>query len=151
MSGGRGARPDAVSIARLQRAERGARGGPGNGCAWDTNAYKKLQPRTAGLDVSTHWTQRLAGDWTNALAASYYLSQSEQYRQPNAYNVGITLVPFAWAGALSGTVNQFNPATSRVVLPSNSLDNPFNPGEPVFRGGSGLLQRHRLEFLQLRR
>ncbi len=107
-------------------------GGPGNGCAWDTNAYKKLQPRTAGLDVSTHWTQRLAGDWTNALAASYYLSQSEQYRQPNAYNVGIALVPFAWAGALSGTVNQFNPATTRVVLPSNSPDNPFNPASPYF-------------------
>ncbi len=107
-------------------------GGPGNGCAWATNAYKKLQPRTAGLDVSTHWTQRLAGDWTNALAASYYLSQSEQYRQPNAYNVGTALVPFAWAGALSGTVNQFNPATTRVVLPPNSRDNPFNPASPYF-------------------
>ncbi len=109
-------------------------GGPGNGCAWDTNAYKKLQPRTAGLDVSTHWTQRLAGEWTNALAASYYLSQSEQYRQPNAYNVPINLVPFVWAGAISGTVNQFNPATTRVVLPANSKDNPFNPASPYFAG-----------------
>ncbi|MGO9991848.1 MAG: TonB-dependent receptor domain-containing protein [Steroidobacteraceae bacterium] len=107
-------------------------GGPGNGCAWDTNAYKKLQPRTAGVDVSTHWTQRLAGDWTNALAVSYYLSQSEQYRQPNAYDVGVNLVPFAWAGALSGTVNQFNPATTRIVLPSNSRDNPFNPASLYF-------------------
>jgi iron complex outermembrane recepter protein len=60
--------------------------GPG-GCAWDTNAYKKLQPRTDGLDVSTHWSQRLSGDWLNSLAVSYYLSQSEQYRQPNAYDV----------------------------------------------------------------
>jgi iron complex outermembrane receptor protein len=108
-------------------------GGPGNGCAWDTNAYKKLQPRTAGLDLSTRWTQRLGG-WTNALSTSYYLSQAEQYRQPNAYNVGIALVPFAWAGALSGTVNQFNPATTRIVLPSNSRDNPFNPASPYFAG-----------------
>ena len=69
----------------------------GGGCAWDTNAYKKIQPRTEGLDVSAHWTQRLSGGWTNALSASYYLSQSEQYRQPNSYNVGIALVPFAWA------------------------------------------------------
>jgi iron complex outermembrane receptor protein len=102
------------------------------GCAWDTNAYKKLQPRTAGLDVTAHWNQRLAGDWTNSLSVSYYLSQSEQYRQPNAYNVGTALVPFVWAGALSGTVNQFNPATTQVVLPSNSRDNPFNPASPYF-------------------
>ena len=104
----------------------------GGGCAWDTNAYKKLQPRTAGLDVSTHWSQQLAGGWLNALSASYYLSQSEQYRQPNAYNVPINLVPFAWAGALGGSVNQFDPSTSRVVLPATSLDNPFNPASPYF-------------------
>jgi iron complex outermembrane recepter protein len=104
----------------------------GGGCAWDTNAYKKLQPRTAGLDVSTHWSQKLAGGWSNALSASYYLSQSEQYRQPNAYNVPINLVPFAWAGALGGSVNQFDPSTSRVVLPATSLDNPFNPASPYF-------------------
>jgi iron complex outermembrane receptor protein len=104
----------------------------GGGCAWDTNAYKKIQPRTAGLDVSAHWTQRLSGDWTNAVSASYYLTQSEQYRQPNSYNVGIALVPFAWAGAVAGTVNQFDPATTRVVLPSNSLDNPFNPASPYY-------------------
>jgi iron complex outermembrane receptor protein len=104
----------------------------GGGCAWDTNAYKKLQPRTAGLDVSTHWSQKLSGGWSNALSASYYLSQSEQYRQPNAYNVPINLVPFAWAGALGGSVNQFDPSTSRVVLPATSLDNPFNPASPYF-------------------
>jgi len=106
----------------------------GGGCAWDTNAYKKLQPRTAGLDLSAHWTQRLDGGWTNAVAASYYLSQSEQYRQPNAYDVGVNLVPFAWAGALGGSVNQFNPATSQVVLPPTSRDNPFNPASPYFSG-----------------
>jgi iron complex outermembrane recepter protein len=104
----------------------------GGGCAWDTNAYKKLQPRTAGLDVSTHWSQELGGGWSNALSASYYLSQSEQYRQPNAYNVPINLVPFAWAGAIGGSVNQFDPSTSRVVLPATSLDNPFNPASPYF-------------------
>ena len=104
----------------------------GGGCAWDTNAYKKLQPRTAGLDVSARWTQHLAGDWSNALAVSYYLSQAEQYRQPNAYDVGTNLVPFAWAGAAGVSENQFDPSTSRVVLPANSLDNPFNPASPYF-------------------
>ncbi len=104
----------------------------GGGCAWDTNAYKKIQPRTAGLDVSTHWTQRLADGWSNALSVSYYLSQAEQYRQPNAYDVGTNLVPFAWAGASGVSENQFDPSTSRVVLPANSLDNPFNPASPYF-------------------
>jgi iron complex outermembrane recepter protein len=104
----------------------------GGGCAWDTNAYKKLQPRTAGLDFSTHWSQRLGGDWLNSLAASYYLTQAEQYRQPNAYDVGTNLVPFAWAGAAGASENQFDPSTSQVVLPANSLDNPFNPASPYF-------------------
>src|SRR5579883_2960322 len=107
-------------------------GGPGNGCAWDTNQFKKLLPRTAGLDVSLHWSQRLGDRWTNALAVSYYLTQAEQYRQPDAYNVPTALVPYAWAGAVAGTVNQFDPATTRVVLPSNSIDNPFNPASPYF-------------------
>jgi iron complex outermembrane receptor protein len=104
----------------------------GGGCAWDTNAYKKLQPRTAGLDFSTHWSQRLGGDWLNSLAASYYLTQAEQYRQPNAYDVGTNLVPFAWAGAGGVSENQFDPTTSQVALPANSLDNPFNPASPYF-------------------
>jgi iron complex outermembrane receptor protein len=104
----------------------------GGGCAWDTNAYKKIQPRTAGLDISTHWTQRLADGWSNSLAVSYYLSQAEQYRQPNAYDVGTNLVPFAWAGASGASENQFDPTTSRIVLPANSLDNPFNPASPYF-------------------
>jgi len=105
--------------------------GPG-GCAWDTNAYKKIQPRTAGLDFSTHWSQQLGGGWLNSLAASYYLTQAEQYRQPNAYDVGTNLVPFAWAGAAGASENQFDPSTSQVVLPANSLDNPFNPASPYF-------------------
>jgi iron complex outermembrane recepter protein len=107
-------------------------GNPPGGCAWDTNAYKKLQPRTAGLDISTHWSQKLGGGWSNALSVSYYLSQSEQYRQPNAYDVGTNLVPFAWAGAGGVSENQFNPSTSQVLLPANSLDNPFNPASPYF-------------------
>jgi iron complex outermembrane recepter protein len=104
---------------------------PNNGgCAWDTNLYKKLQPRTEGLNISAHWTQTLAGGWSNALSANYFLSQSEQYRQPNAYNVGIALVPFVWAGSKSGIVNQFDTTTTQIVLPANSLDNPFNPASP---------------------
>jgi iron complex outermembrane receptor protein len=102
----------------------------GGGCAWDTNLYKKLQPRTEGLNLSAHWTQSLAGDWSNAISANYFLSQSEQYRQPNAYNVGIALVPFVWAGSKSGIVNQFDTATTQIVLPPDSLDNPFNPASP---------------------
>ena len=105
--------------------------GPG-GCAWDTNAYKQIQPRTAGLDVSTRWTQRFAGGWSNSLAASYYLSQSEQYRQANLYDVPTNLVPFAWAGAAGVNQNQFDPNGSPVLLPSTSLDNPFNPASPYF-------------------
>ncbi|HEY4444386.1 MAG TPA: TonB-dependent receptor [Steroidobacteraceae bacterium] len=106
----------------------------GGGCAWDTNQYKKLQPRTEGLNLSAHWTQTLAGDWSNAVSANYFLSQSEQYRQPNAYNVGIPLVPFVWAGAKSGIVNQFDTTTTQIVLPANSLDNPFNPASPYASG-----------------
>jgi iron complex outermembrane receptor protein len=106
----------------------------GGGCAWDTNLYKKLQPRTEGLNLSAHWTQALAGDWANAVSANYFLSQSEQYRQPNAYNVGIPLVPFVWAGSKSGIVNQFDTTTTKIVLPANSLDNPFNPASPYAAG-----------------
>jgi iron complex outermembrane recepter protein len=109
-----------------------AGGNPPGGCAWDTNAYKKLQPRTAGLDISTRWSQKFADGWSNSLSVSYYLSQSEQYRQPNAYDVGTNLVPFAWAGAGGVSENQFDPSTSQVLLPANSLDNPFNPASPYF-------------------
>lgn len=100
------------------------------GCAWDTNLYKKLQPRTAGLNLTAHWTQSLGADWANVVSANYFLSQSEQYRQPNSYNVGIPLVPFVWAGSRSGIVNQFDTTTTQIVLPTNSLDNPFNPASP---------------------
>lgn len=122
--------------------------GPG-GCAWNTNLYKKLQPRTAGLDLSTRYTQRLADGWSNALSVSYYLSQSEQYRQPNAYNVGIPLVPFAWAGAVAGTVNQFDPSISQVALPATSLDNPFNPASPYFAAAQQYYTAQGVNFASL--
>jgi iron complex outermembrane recepter protein len=102
------------------------------GCAWDTNLYKKLQPRTEGLNVSAHWSQSLDGEWQNAVSANYFLSQSEQYRQPNAYLVGIPTVPFVWAGAKTGIVNQFDLATTQILLAPTSPDNPFNPKSPYF-------------------
>ena len=102
------------------------------GCAWDTNLYKKLQPRTEGLNVSAHWSQTVGGDWLNAVSANYFLSQSEQYRQPNAYLVGIPTIPFVWAGAKSGIVNEFDLATTKILLIPSSPDNPFNPKSPYF-------------------
>jgi iron complex outermembrane receptor protein len=98
-----------------------------NGCAWDTNQYKKIQPKTDGLNVSGHWTQNLASGWQSQLSVNLFQSNAEQYRQSNSYNVGTNLVPFAWAGSKSGAVNQLDPTTSRVLLPANSPDNPFNP------------------------
>src|SRR6202035_2995953 len=41
---------------------------PSGGCIWDINKYNKIQPRTAGLNLSGRWTQNLAADgWRNAL------------------------------------------------------------------------------------
>ncbi len=105
---------------------------PGGGCAWDTNLYKKIQPRTEGLNLSAHGTQILSGGWESTTSAHFFYSGAEQYRQPNAYNAGITLIPFAWAGSQAGTVNQFDPATTQVILPANNPDNPFNPNSPYF-------------------
>jgi iron complex outermembrane receptor protein len=65
---------------------------------------------------------------------SLFHSASEQYRQSNGYNVPTNLVPFAWAGSLTGTVNQFDTSTTRVILPATSLDNPFNPKSPYYAG-----------------
>ena len=103
-----------------------------SGCAWDTNALKKIQPRTEGLNLTAHYVQHLPGAWSNSLSASYFLSKSEQYRQSNAYSVPVTLVPFAWGGAQGATVNQFDPATTQVLLPANHPDNPFNPASPYY-------------------
>lgn len=102
------------------------------GCTWDPNVNKKIQPRTEGIDFSARWSQRLADRWTNTLSASFFDSKSEQYRQPNQYLDGTTLVPFVWAGSKSGLVDQSDPATTQIVLPANHPDNPFNPASPYF-------------------
>ena len=103
------------------------------GCTWDPNLYKKIQPRSEGLDLTAKWTQEFGDRWTSTLASSFQ-SESEQWRQPNQYLDGTTLVPFVWAGANGTLVDQTNPATTKIVLPANSLDNPFNPASPYFAG-----------------
>ena len=123
---------------------------PNNGgCAWDTNLYKKLQPRTEGLNLSAHWTQRLGSNWTNSISANYFLSQSEQYRQPNAYNVGVGLVPFVWAGAKSGIVNQFDLSNTKILLSPTSLDNPFNPQSPYYAAAQSFYTQNGYQFSTL--
>jgi iron complex outermembrane receptor protein len=102
------------------------------GCTWDPNLYKKIQPRSEGLDVTAKWTQQLGDRWQSNLAASFFQSESEQWRQPNQYLDGTSTVPFVWAGANGTLVDQTNPATTQIVLPANDLDNPFNPQSPYF-------------------
>jgi iron complex outermembrane receptor protein len=104
------------------------------GCTWDPNLYKKIQPRSEGLDLTAKWTQALGDRWQSSLAASFFQSESEQWRQPNQYLDGTTTVPFVWAGANGTLVDQTNPATTQIVLPANDLDNPFNPKSPYFAG-----------------
>lgn len=100
------------------------------GCIWDINQYNKIQPRTAGLNFSTRWTQKLGEDWKNALAASWFNSEAEQYRQSDYYSTGPTTIPYHWVGARGTLVDQTNPATTQIYLPATSLDNPFNPASP---------------------
>ncbi len=102
------------------------------GCTWDTNLYKKIQPRSQGLDVTGKWTQSLGDRWTSTLAASFFRSESEQWRQPNSYLNGIATVPYTWAGANGTLVDQTDPNTTKIVLPANHPDNPFNPASPYF-------------------
>ena len=104
------------------------------GCTWDTNLYKKIQPRAEGLDLTAKWTQKLGDNWTSTLAASFFRSESEQWRQPNNYLNGIATVPFVWAGANGTLVDQTDPTTTKIVLPANHPDNPFNPASPYFAG-----------------
>ena len=104
------------------------------GCTWDPNLYKKIQPRAEGLDFTAKWTQQLGDRWQSNLAASFFRSESEQWRQPNQYLDGTTTVPFTWAGANGTLVDQTNPATTQIVLPANHPDNPFNPASPYFAG-----------------
>ena len=102
------------------------------GCTWNPNGYNKIQPRTAGLDLTAHWTQTLADSWKNTLTASFFDSQAEAYKQSDAYSTGPITVPYTWAGAKGTVVDQTDPATTRIVLPSTSLDNPFNPKSPYY-------------------
>ena len=102
------------------------------GCTWDTNLYKKIQPRSEGLNFTAKWAQRLGENWQSDLAASFFRSESEQWRQPNGYLEGTATVPFVWAGANGTLVDQTDPATTHIVLPANHPDNPFNPASPYF-------------------
>jgi iron complex outermembrane receptor protein len=110
---------------------------PGNlnysgGCTWNVNDYNKIQPRTAGLNLTGRWTQNLADGWRNTLSASFFKSQSEQYRQSDSYGVGVTTVPYTWVGSGGTLVDQTNPFTTQIVVPGGSLQNPFNPASPYF-------------------
>ncbi len=102
------------------------------GCAWNPNGYNKIQPRTAGFALSGRYTQKLSDGWTNTLMVSFFDSQSEQYKQSDAYSTGPTTVPYTWAGSKGTVVDQTDPSTTGILLPSTSLDNPFNPQSPYF-------------------
>ncbi len=100
------------------------------GCTWDINPYNKIQPRTAGFNFTGRWAQRLGEDWRNTFTASLFNSQAEQYRQSDSYSTGPTTIPYTWVGSNGVLVDQTDPLSTRVVLPSNSPDNPFNPASP---------------------
>jgi iron complex outermembrane receptor protein len=102
------------------------------GCIWDINQYNKIQPRTAGLNLSGRWTQVLAQDWHNTATLSWFNSQAEQYRQSNYYSTGPTTIPYTWVGSQGVLVDQTDPNTSTMVLPPSHPDNPFNPASPYY-------------------
>jgi len=105
---------------------------PSGGCIWNINQYNKIQPRTEGLNLSARWTQNLFEGWQSALAVSWFNSKAEQYRQSDAYSTGPITIPSTWVGSAGTLVDQTNPATTTMVLPANSPDNPFNPASPYF-------------------
>ena len=102
------------------------------GCIWDINKYNKIQPRTAGLNLSGRWTQSLAADWHNTLTLSWFNSQAEQYRQSDYYSTGPVTIPYTWVGSGGVLVDQTDPNTTTMVLPANHPDNPFNPASPYY-------------------
>ena len=102
------------------------------GCTWDINQYNKIQPRTSGLNLSGRWTEQLAGSWRNTLSVSFFNSQAEQYRQSDAYSTGPVTVPSTWVGSRGVLVDQTDPNSTNIVLPSNHPDNPFNPSSAYF-------------------
>src|ERR1700681_4110864 len=106
---------------------------PSGGCIWDINKYNKIQPRTAGLNLSGRWTQNLAADgWRNALTMSWFNSQAEQYRQSESYSTGPVTIPYTWGGSGGILVDQTDPNATTMVLPASHPDNPFNPASPYF-------------------
>ncbi len=105
---------------------------PSGGCIWNINQYNKIQPRTEGLNLSGRWTQTVADGWQNALAVSWFNSQSEQYRQSDAYSTGPVTIPYTWVGSKGALVDQTDPNSTTMVLPATSPDNPFNPASPYF-------------------
>jgi iron complex outermembrane receptor protein len=102
------------------------------GCTWNIEKYNKIQPRTAGLNLSGRWTQNLAERWHDTLTVSYFNSQSEQYRQSDNYSTGPVTVPSHWVGSAGALVDQTDPTTTQLVLPSNHPDNPFNPASAYY-------------------
>ena len=102
------------------------------GCIWNINKYNKIQPRTAGLNLSGRWTQSLAADWHNTLTLSWFNSQAEQYRQSDYYSTGPVTIPYTWVGSGGVLVDQTDPNTTTMVLPANHPDNPFNPASPYY-------------------
>ena len=102
------------------------------GCAWNPNGFNKIQPRTAGLDLTARWTTNLSDGWRNALSASFFDSQSEQYKQSDAYSTGPTTIPYTWAGSKGVVVDQTDVSSTQIVLPASHPDNPFNPASPYF-------------------
>ena len=102
------------------------------GCVWDINKYNKIQPRTAGLNLSGRWTQSLASDWHNTLTLSWFNSQAEQYRQSDYYSTGPVTIPYTWVGSAGVLVDQTDPSNTTMVLPANHPDNPFNPASPYY-------------------
>jgi iron complex outermembrane receptor protein len=121
---------------------------PNEGCAWDTNKYKKIQPMSEGLNATVHWSQRLGDAWTSSAALSYFLSNSEQYRQSNLYNAPVTLVPFAWGGSRGASINQFDPTSTNILLPANHPDNPFNPSSSYFAAAQAFYTGQGYDFSQ---
>jgi iron complex outermembrane receptor protein len=112
------------------------------GCVWNINQYNKIQPRTAGLNLSGRWTQNLGSDWKNEFTASFFNSQSEQYRQSDYYSTGPVTIPYTWVGANGVLVDQTNPFTTTMVLPANDPDNPFNPASPYFAAAEAYYKAH---------
>jgi len=102
------------------------------GCTWDIEKYNQIQPRTAGLNLSGRWTQKVAEDWRNVLSLSFFNSKADQYRQSDAYSTGPVTIPSHWVGSGGTLVDQTDPNTTQIVLPSNHPDNPFNPASPYF-------------------